>query len=125
MNICFAVAQNLGLASPVCSHFSLAQDFLVVDTDTCELTAVRNNGQILKFGTCDTLEELDGQRLDAIVAGNISGALLQKLTRVDVQVFEAREGTVAENLALFREKALQQVKSPPSSHHHHGQDISP
>ncbi|QEM68758.1 diguanylate cyclase [Geobacter sp. FeAm09] len=123
MNVCFPVLQNLGLASRVYGHFSCAPEYVVVDMITCEVATISNGGQILRYGTCDPVDGLDGHRVDAIAAGEIGGAMQQKLSRVGIRVFQAREGTIGENLVLLEENGLpEHLPDQDRPGHRHGCD---
>ncbi|KAA0889784.1 NifB/NifX family molybdenum-iron cluster-binding protein [Oryzomonas rubra] len=121
MNVCFPVLQNLGLASRVYGHFSCAPEYVVVDMITCEVTTINNCGQLLQYGTCDPIDGLDGHKVDALVVGEIGGAVLCKLSRVGIRVFQAREGTVGENLVFLEANSLPEHLPVQNRHgHSHG-----
>lgn len=102
MKVCFPVVENQGLESQVFGHFGSAPGFVVVDVITNEMTAISNSGRIHSHGACNPVAGLNGHRVDAIVVGGIGGGALSKLNAAGMRVFQAQEGTVAENIALFR-----------------------
>lgn len=106
MKVCFPVDRNQGLESQVFGHFGSAPGFVVVDMITGELTAINNSDQIHQHGACNPVAGLAGHPVDAIVVGGIGGGALNKLNSAGIRVFQAREGTVAENVALFRTDEL-------------------
>ena len=106
MKVCFPVEENQGLDSQVYGHFGSAPGFVVVDTTTSEVTAINNSDRIHQHGACNPVAGLDGHQVDAIVVGGIGGGALQKLNRAGMRVFQAEEGTVTENIALFRINGL-------------------
>lgn len=106
MKVCFPVMENRGLESQVFGHFGSAPQFLVVDMATSEVTAINNQDQIHQHGACNPVAGLGGHQVDAIVVGGIGGGALQKLNSAGMRVFQAREGTVAANIELFRNKEL-------------------
>ena len=110
MKICFPVIGNEGLASPVFGHFGSAPGFVVVDIETSELTAINNSGRVHEHGACNPLAGLDGHQVDVVAVGGIGGGALHKLTSAGLRVFQAREGTVSENLALFKAGELPEFK---------------
>ena len=106
MKVCFPVQENRGLESQVYGHFGSAPGFVMVDMITNEIAAINNSDQIHQHGACNPVAGLAGHQVDAIVVGGIGGGALQKLHGAGIAVFQAREGTVAENIALFRAKEL-------------------
>ena len=108
MKICFPVTENQGLESRVFGHFGSAPGFIVVNMVTSELTAINNSDQIHQHGACNPVAGLGGHQVDAIVVGGIGGGALRKLNSAGMRVFQAREGTIADNIALFRADALQE-----------------
>lgn len=101
MKICFPISENQGLESQVFGHFGSAPGFVVVDVLTNEVTAINNSDRIHEHGACNPLAGLGGQQVDAIVVGGIGGGALHKLNAAGMRVFQAREGTIAANIALF------------------------
>ena len=55
MKICFPVLVNEGLASDVFGHFGSAPMFVVVNTDTSEVTSINNSDQIHEHGSCNPI----------------------------------------------------------------------
>ncbi len=108
MKICFPVVKNEGLESEVYGHFGSAPGFVVVDIATSEITAVSNRDRGHQHGACNPIAGLDGHEVDAIVVGGIGGGALHKLNSAGMRVFQARQGTVGENVALFRTNCLQE-----------------
>jgi predicted Fe-Mo cluster-binding NifX family protein len=106
MKVCFPVAVNRGLESQVFGHFGSAPGFVVVDIVTCELTAINNGDQIHEHGACNPVAGLNGHQVDAVVVGSIGGGALRKINAAGMRVFQAQEGTVAENVALFKSNEL-------------------
>lgn len=98
MKVCFPVASDAGLESQIFGHFGSAPGFMVVDTETGESTAITNRSH--QDGACNPAAGLEGHQVDAVAVGGIGRGALQKLTAAGLRVFQAREGTVAENVAL-------------------------
>ncbi len=106
MKVCFPVFEIEGLESEVYGHFGSAPAFVVVDLDTKELTAITNQDRIHQHGACNPIAGLGGHHVDAIVVGGIGGGALFKLNSSGIRVFQACEGTVAENMLLFKNNEL-------------------
>ena len=106
MKICFPVEENQGLDSQVFGHFGSAPGFVVVDMDTNELVSINNSDQIHEHGACNPVAGLGGHQVDAIVVGGIGGGALNKLNSAGIRAFQAAQGTIADNIALFRSEDL-------------------
>ncbi|MBU0991106.1 MAG: diguanylate cyclase [Proteobacteria bacterium] len=107
MKIAFPAQENLGLKSPVFNHFGSAPVFIVVDSETQELNIINNQDLNHQHGNCQPLVALGGTKVDAIVVGGIGGGALKKLMNEGMTVFRATEGTVYENMTLFKTGKLQ------------------
>ncbi len=99
MKLCFPVAQNTGLDSPVYGHFGSAPLFVVVDTETRELQEINNRDLDHRHGGCSPVKALGRGTADAVVVGGIGGGALNGLRRAGYQVLLAQGATIAENLA--------------------------
>ena len=108
MKICFPVVENNGLASQVFDHFGSAPQFLVVDTTTQDVLAITNSDQVHQHGACNPVAGLGGHQVDAIVVGGIGRGALFKLNAAGIRAFRAQDGSVADNMDLFREGTLQE-----------------
>lgn len=106
MKICFPVEENQGLQSQVHNHFGSAQEFLIVDLATQEVTSINNSDREHQHGACNPVAGLGGNQVDAIVVGGIGGGALFKLNSAGMRVFQAHEGTIADHLGLISEGGL-------------------
>lgn len=106
MNICFPVMENQGMESVVYGHFGSAPGFVIVDTATNAVTVIDNSDQIHQHGACNPVAGLGGHSVDAVVVGGIGGGALYKLNAAGIRVFQACNGSVADNVALFRANEL-------------------
>jgi predicted Fe-Mo cluster-binding NifX family protein len=102
MKICFPVQENEGLASQVYGHFGSAPMFVVVNSDTGEITSINNSDQIHEHGACNPVAGLGGHQVDAIVVGGIGGGALHKLNKSGLRVFQSQQGTIDKNMELFK-----------------------
>ena len=120
MKVCFPVLVDQGLESQVYGHFGSAPGFVVVDMTTNAVTAINNSDQVHQHGACNPVAGLGGHQVDAVVVGGIGGGALQKLNRSGLRVFQAHEGTIAENVLLFKANELLEYQ-PGHSCGGHGQ----
>ena len=106
MKIAFPTQKEEGLDSQVFGHFGSAPHFIIVDSDTDTFKAAGNPNMIHEHGQCRPLQALSGEAVDAVIVGGIGAGALTKLNTKGVKVFRAVEGTVKENLELFKTNAL-------------------
>lgn len=111
MKVCFPVKEAPSLDSQVFGHFGSAPAFVLIDTDTDELTAIENLDRHHGHGRCSPIRALGGTKVDAVVVGGIGRGALAKLAQEGIAVYQAAKGTVQDNLELF--KAGQILKVHP------------
>jgi predicted Fe-Mo cluster-binding NifX family protein len=106
MKICFPVGNNNGLDSQVFDHFGSSPLFMVVNTETLEVTEVSNQDAQHAHGACSPIRALGGQQVDAIVVGGIGAGALMGLNRAGLKVYQSQGATIAENLAWMAQAEL-------------------
>lgn len=106
MKICFPVRYDEGITSAVYGHFGSAPLFVVVDTDTREVSAINNRDQHHVHGACNPIKALDNQEIDAVVVGGIGAGALTRLNQLGIKVYRAQLPTIGENVTLFLSKKL-------------------
>jgi predicted Fe-Mo cluster-binding NifX family protein len=109
MKICFPAQKNDGLDSAVYNHFGSAPIFVVVDTDTDNVTAINNRDQHHTHGACNPMKALDNQKVDAIVVGGIGAGALTRLNQMGIIVHRSQASTIRENLSMFASKTLPEL----------------
>jgi predicted Fe-Mo cluster-binding NifX family protein len=120
MKIGFAVQSNEGIESRVYDHFGSAPAFIIVDSEGKEVLAVSNQDLHHAHGACNPIIALDGKSVDAMVVGGIGAGALSKLNAIGIRVYGAGAPTVKENLALLREKKLQELSVHNACRSHQG-----
>jgi predicted Fe-Mo cluster-binding NifX family protein len=108
MRIAFPTQDDRGLESPVYGHFGTAPFFVVVDDETGAVEAVSNMDLNHSHGQCQPMKALGRTKVDAVVVGGIGGGALNGLLAAGIRPYQAIEGTVAENLKLFKSGVLPQ-----------------
>lgn len=109
MKICFAVAKDEGIESTVYGHFGSAPAFVVVNTDSNDISSVTNNDVGHTHGSCNPFQAIGGAIVDAVVVGGIGAGALMKLNSEGIKVFKAASGTVKGNIDLFNENKLHEL----------------
>ncbi len=110
MRICFPVIQDEGMDSQIYGHFASAPQFLIVDTETGDTSAVPNCDHLDPDAGCNPYKALVTQQISGIIAAGISDGFLEIFDMMCVGVFYAESDSVRENVELFKQKALQQAE---------------
>jgi predicted Fe-Mo cluster-binding NifX family protein len=106
MKICFPVQNDQGLDSTVYNHFGSAPVFVVLDTETDNVSSINNRDQHHSHGACNPMKALDNQKIDAIVVGGIGAGALTRLNQMGITVYRSQRDTIRENAALFASRNL-------------------
>jgi predicted Fe-Mo cluster-binding NifX family protein len=121
MKIAFPTQENKDRQSEVHNHFGSAPYFIVVDTDTDDLSSLDNMNLNHTHGNCQPLAALGGTAVDAVVVGGIGGGALRKLLNNGIKTYRAVEGTVQDNLELIKDGKLPEFSPDHTCQgHHHG-----
>ncbi|MFP5213758.1 MAG: NifB/NifX family molybdenum-iron cluster-binding protein [Acidobacteriota bacterium] len=101
MKVCFPTETLQGLDSQVYGHFGSAPGFVIVETQSLDVTEIKNNDQHHAHGMCQPMKALGGQQVDAIVVGGIGMGALMKLQAQGIRTYRAMQGTVRDNIDLI------------------------
>ncbi len=113
MKIAFPVNTDEGLQSQVYNHFGSASTFFIVDSETGAGETFGNADLNHLHGQCQPLAALNGAVVDAIVVGGIGKGALKKLLGAGIKSYKGVDGTVSENLELFKSGKLTEF---PANH---------
>jgi predicted Fe-Mo cluster-binding NifX family protein len=122
MKVCFPVSQNKGLESPVYGHFGSAPMFLLIDAKERSVANVINRDINHRHGSCRPLKAIGGHQVDAVVVGGIGAGALSGLQLAGYKVYQATDGSIAENLDRFAKKQLSEQgpgQTCNGQHKHH------
>jgi len=111
MKVCFPVMTERGIESEVYGHFGSAPMFIIVETDTNQVTTINNKDQQHAHGACNPLKKLNNHKVDAMVVGGIGMGALDILNNSGIKVFQAQALTVRENVTLLKEGSLPEFTS--------------
>lgn len=110
MKLCFPVKEISNLDSEVYGHFGSAPAFILIDSDTEEVTVINNSDQHHAHGMCNPIGALEGRKVDVVVVGGIGRGALMKLHGAGITVYKALGRTVRENIVLFSSRKLPQFQ---------------
>lgn len=111
MKLCFPVEQMSHLESEVYGHFGSAPSFMLVDSDTGDVTVIDNAGQTHEHGMCNPVAALKGRKVDIVVVSGIGRGALLKLTSAGISVYRATGKTVRQNIELLNAKELPMLQT--------------
>lgn len=121
MKVCIPVQNNEGINSQVFGHFGSAPYFLVCDTDNMETFVINNQNAHHEHGMCNPIMALNGHQIDAMLVAGMGGNALMKLNMAGVRVFQAKQGTIKDNVELFIKDGLPEFSiSHTCAGHGHG-----
>lgn len=106
MKICIPVKENKGLESIPYNHFGSAPFFLVVDTETNDVTAINNGDLNHEHGKCQPIKAIGGADIDVVLVLGIGAGAINKLNSMGVKVFKANPTSLKENIDLFNDNKL-------------------
>ena len=120
MRIAFPVSEDRGLESPVYGHFGSAPLFVVLDSSNGVVESIGNTDAHHVHGQCQPLKALGGTPVDMVVVGGIGAGALMKIQGQGIRVFRAVEGSVGENLDLFKKGQLPEFAANMTCAGHQG-----
>jgi predicted Fe-Mo cluster-binding NifX family protein len=101
------------LGSDVETRFSRSPFFVIVDTETEDLKALKNPGASAKDAACvDAVELLIGKGVKAVLTGNVGHNAFVTLEDTAIRVYLGADGTVRETLENFNKRKLKRAKAP-------------
>jgi predicted Fe-Mo cluster-binding NifX family protein len=106
MIICIPVIEDQGLNSLPYNHFGSAPAFVLHNLASAETKVIANRNEHHEHGRCQPLQALAGEAVDVILVGGIGARALTRLQASGVQVFQAQNRTVRENIDAFRQGRL-------------------
>ncbi len=109
MKICFPVQNNEGLESRVYNHFGSAPFFVVINTETDDVTTVVNKDLHHAHGACNPMKAIDGQQIDVLVVGGIGAGALSRLNQLGIKAFQAQAASIRENINLLQSRELREL----------------
>ena len=118
MKVCFPVKSNEGLQSVTYNHFGNAPHFIICDLESNEIKSVNNGDLNHEHGKCQPIKALSGEVVDAVIVGGIGAGAILKLNSMGIKVYKACQGTIEENIKLFKENKLPQFNANNSCTSH-------
>lgn len=109
MKVCFPVTSDAGMESTIYGHFASTPFFMIIDTETRQISVIANCDPAHPFAGCNPFNALCRQPLDGIVAGGIGDESVRVMNICGFQVYQANSASIVENLALFESNSLTEV----------------
>ncbi|MFH2091511.1 MAG: NifB/NifX family molybdenum-iron cluster-binding protein [Pseudomonadota bacterium] len=106
MKIAFPVKEDNGLDSIIDEHFGVAQQFLIVDTQTRKYTLKPNQKLGSDGSKCKTTVIGKEEHVDAVVTKCMGDGSQRNLSSDNIKVYQAQKETIQENLELLEKDEL-------------------
>jgi len=74
-----------------------------------------------QHGACNPAFAISGQKVDVIIVGGIGQGAITRLANMGIKVFQAKRGTIKENLNKFLSGELTEISVSSCHSHQHGQ----
>ncbi|MDI6702145.1 NifB/NifX family molybdenum-iron cluster-binding protein [Methanothermobacter wolfeii] len=107
------------IKSEISRFFGRAPFFVLVDMKDKEITSseVIENSSALQSGGAGikTAQLLANEGVDALISFSTGPNAFEILNKLDIKIYKATEGSVEENLMLFKEGKLEEIKSPANA----------
>lgn len=120
MKICIT-AQGDRLDAPVDPRFGRCAYFLIIDSQTGEMSAVHNNGGASGGSGVQAGQTMADHQVEAVLTGNVGPNAYQTLQAAGITVYAGISGTVQEALERFRREDLPSPMAGPSVESHFGE----
>jgi predicted Fe-Mo cluster-binding NifX family protein len=118
MNICLPILAEQGLDSPVSPHFGQARAFAMVNSETNDVTIVKNTGTH-HGGTLTPPELLEQAGADVVLCGGLGVKAVRLFEQKGIHVYCQASGTVAEALKAYKNGELPEATDANACQHHH------
>ncbi len=118
MKVCLPTKKNEGLESIAFGHFGSAPFFIIYNSDNNEAKVIENQNLHHAHGACNPINALNNEPVDAIIVGGIGARAIQKLNAMNIRVFRAIEGSIANNIEALKLNKLMEFTSQTGCGHH-------
>ena len=117
MKVCIPVIKDEGKQSAVSPHFGSAPLFMIADTESDALRAIKNDNMHHAHGMCNPLKTLAGETFDCMVVGGIGMGAFSKLKAAGIEVYLSDFGTVEETVNALKAGKLRKVNEQNACGH--------
>lgn len=122
MRICIPTSNTAGLESLPYAHFGSAPYFIMHNVANGQTEVLINNDQEHAHGHCHPIEALRGRGVDVVVVGGIGARALERLNVAGIKVFQAKAGSVRENIEALQQGQLGQFTLEAACRQHQHPD---
>ena len=111
-------SSGLTLDSPLDPRFGRCANFVVVDSDTSEVTCLPNPGVYSAQGAGIQAAQLIASKgVNAVIAGNFGPNAYMALSSAGIEIYTAAAGTVGDAVNQLLAGQLQRVTAPTAAAH--------
>jgi predicted Fe-Mo cluster-binding NifX family protein len=122
MRICVTTSGD-DLDSEVDPRFKRSAYFMLVDSDTMEFEAVRNEGMDSPGGAgMQAARTVSGLGAEVVITGNVGPNAFSALSAAGIRILTGASGSVRRAVESYGEGTLQETKAGPTADIHAGMD---
>jgi predicted Fe-Mo cluster-binding NifX family protein len=103
MKICIPTETGDGVKAKMCGHFGSAPYFTIYDNDQETFEIIDNTNRHHVHGSCNPIEIIDGNNVEAVICGGIGVRALQKLNARGIKTLKSTAQTVEEIIKQSKE----------------------
>ncbi len=112
-------ATNKTIDDEVDPRFGRCHYFLIVDTETLDYTAQKNEQQNSTGGAgVQAAQNASRQQVEAVITGSVGPNAFQTLSAAGIKIFTGAQGTVKDAVIDFKQGNLNETKTSTVGPHH-------
>ena len=120
MLVCLPTKGSAGLKDEVFEHFGSAPYFTLYDTETNEISVLKNRNEHHSHGTCHPMNQLGHYRVDCIICGGMGRRAIEALSAEGIKVYQSDSASVEDSISRVKSSSLAPI-DPLKACRGHGQ----
>ena len=104
-------SNSIDLSSPLSNSFERCSYFIIMDFNSQKTTAFLNDFQTAPRGVdIQTAQMMTDQQVEAVIVPENNSNALNMLQKAGIKTYLGIDGTIQENISLFRQNRLVEIK---------------
>ncbi len=120
MLLCIPTNGDAGLEDTVCDHFGSASFFTMYNSETEEVSVIKNRNAHHSHGTCHPMNQLASYKIDGVVCGGMGRRAIEALNSEGVKIYQADSRQVRQVIDQIKSGTLVEM-DPSKACRGHGQ----
>jgi predicted Fe-Mo cluster-binding NifX family protein len=124
--ICIPTNGDAGLEETVCEHFGSASYFTIYDSESQEVTVVKNRNAHHSHGTCHPMNQLASYRIDGVICGGMGHRAIEALNSQGIKIYQADFSQVGEVIEQIKSGSMREMDPARAcrGHGHRGMGLN-